>query len=202
MASHGPTGRKVPFSPGEVSAIRAGLALTGTPRDRALFEVGLSTMLRSGDLLRLRVSDATDHTGAVAERVTVKQEKASRRNSRTVVCRLSETARQAVADLIGDEGKTLPTDYLFTRPGCPHGKPLCTMQLRTLVKRWAAAAGIDPNTVAAHSLRRTRPALIYAETKDVEAVRILLGHANLDSTSSYLGIGQAQALTLSARYDI
>jgi len=203
MTPHGPTGRKAPFTPADVAAIRQHLASAGTARDRALFETGLSTMLRAGDLLSLRVRAVTDYAGIVLEQVTVRQEKASTRSRmcRSVVVRLNPAAREAIAELIKTEGKQ-SSDPLFTRPAQPHGRPLCTMTLRSLTKSWAMAAGLDPATVAAHSLRRTRPVLIYQQTKDVEAVRILLGHSNLDSTSSYLGIGQSQALALSAQFDL
>lgn len=39
-----------------------------------------------------------------------------------------------------------------------------------------------------HSFRRTKASLIYRQTKNLRAVKLLLGHAKLESTVRYLGI--------------
>jgi site-specific recombinase XerC len=47
-----------------------------------------------------------------------------------------------------------------------------------------------------HSIRRTKPSLIYRRTKNLRAVQLLLGHTKLESTVRYLGIEVEDALEL------
>ncbi|HAS6233382.1 tyrosine-type recombinase/integrase [Vibrio alginolyticus] len=48
-----------------------------------------------------------------------------------------------------------------------------------------------------HSLRRTKATLIYANTKNLKAIQLLLGHAKLESTIEYLGVEIEDALRIS-----
>ena len=50
-----------------------------------------------------------------------------------------------------------------------------------------------------HSLRRTKPTLIYRQTKNLRAVQLLLGHEKLESTVRYLGVEVDNALGISER---
>ena len=56
--------------------------------------------------------------------------------------------------------------------------------------------GLDPAGCGTHSMRRTKPSLIYRRTKNLRAVRLLLGHTKLESTVLYLGIEVEDALEL------
>jgi len=49
-------------------------------------------------------------------------------------------------------------------------------------------------------LRKTKASAIYDATKNVEAVRQLLGHASVAATSAYLGIEQAKALDIAKNH--
>jgi len=56
------------------------------------------------------------------------------------------------------------------------------------VDSWVAGIGLDTSVYETHSLRRTKPTLIYRRTKNLRAVQLLLGHTKLESTVRYLGI--------------
>lgn len=45
-------------------------------------------------------------------------------------------------------------------------------------------------------MRRTKATLIYARTKNIRAVQLLLGHVKLDSTIRYLGVEMEGALNI------
>ena len=45
-------------------------------------------------------------------------------------------------------------------------------------------------------------AIIYAKTKNIEVVKKLLGHAGLQATSAYLGVGEAEAFAVSKEFDL
>jgi len=52
----------------------------------------------------------------------------------------------------------------------------------------ALEIGLDADAYGTHSIRRTKPTLIYRRTKNLRAVPLLLGHAKLEST--VLGIAE------------
>jgi site-specific recombinase XerC len=51
-------------------------------------------------------------------------------------------------------------------------------------------------------LRKTKASAIYDATKNVEAVRQLLGHSSVAATSAYLGIEQAKALDVAKAHNM
>ena len=61
--------------------------------------------------------------------------------------------------------------------------------------------GLDPAAYGTHSMRRTKPTLIYQRTKNLRAVQLLLGHTKLESTVRYLGVEVEDALAISEQTD-
>jgi site-specific recombinase XerC len=57
--------------------------------------------------------------------------------------------------------------------------------------------GLDITQSGTHSLRITKASLIYAKTKNLRAIQLLLGHSKLQSTIEYLGIEIEDALSIS-----
>jgi site-specific recombinase XerD len=100
-------GVKRPFTLEQVQLIRGLLRSRMDLREIALFEVGISTVLRSSDLLNLRAGDVLSQ-GEVREEFDVRQQK----TSRNVHVSLSEDARYALAAYIAQEGLT-GTDKLW-----------------------------------------------------------------------------------------
>jgi len=181
-----------------VEAIRAHLKARGRPRDVALFEVAIATMLRGSDLVRLRVRDVTDDVGAVRDSFPVVQGKVSGGKAHTVVVYLPEPSRLALADLVSAEALGAD-DYLFRGKG--RKAHLSTCQLRLLIKDWCRAVGLNPRVHSNHSLRRTKASALYKQTRDLELVRQALGHAYLSSTQAYLSVhaDEVRAACLSLR---
>jgi site-specific recombinase XerC len=60
-----------------------------------------------------------------------------------------------------------------------------------------AEIGLDPSRYGTHSMRRTKPTLVYQRTKNLRAVQLLLGHTRLESTIRYLGVEVQDALEIS-----
>jgi site-specific recombinase XerC len=54
--------------------------------------------------------------------------------------------------------------------------------LQTLSETDNGGYGLDPQAYGTHSIRRTKPTLIYRRTKNLRAVQLLLGHTKLEST--------------------
>jgi integrase len=182
-----PRGRVKPFSAQEVSQIDNYL-LRDTSliarRDRALFWVAVDTMLRGSDLVRLTVG----HVKPGARKNIVEEFWFSqRKTNKNVYCQLSPKAQGVLAAWIDSfwEHYT-PQDRLFN---------ISDRQFRAIIKKLAEAIGLDPKRYSGHSTRRTRPTLIYAQERNLAAIRILLGHSSLGATAAYLGIEQEDAAT-------
>lgn len=180
--------QKLPFTKDQIHAIRSSLH----GRNQLLFCVHIDTCLRSIDLINLRVKHLIDAHGRVRKNIEVKQQKTARR----VSCRLSDFTMDLVDKWVKAR-KLESIDPLFpSRATDKLGnlKPLSDKMYRNIVKEIAYKAGLDWELYSSHSLRRTKPSIVYKETRDIETCRQLLGHSNVASTSLYLNISAEDAL--------
>ena len=53
-----------------------------------------------------------------------------------------------------------------------------------------------------YSQRETKPSVIYQRTKNVDAVRRLLGQSSVTATSAYLGVSDNSALELARSINV
>jgi len=164
-------------------------------RDIALFDLALDSKLRGCDLVRLKIGDIALH-GAVQYRASVVQ----RKTGRPVQFELTEHTRASVHAWLQIVGDRSP-DYLFPSR-VNRSQHLSTRQYARLVDRWTSLIGLDPSAYGTHSMRRTKPSLIYKRTGNLRAVQILLGHTKLESTVRYLGVEVDDALTISEQTEI
>lgn len=79
---------------------------------------------------------------------------------------------------------------------------ITTRQYARIVKRWVTSIDLDVAAYGTHSMRRTKPALIYKRTKNLRAVQLLLGHTKLESTVRYLGIDVDDALEMAEQTEV
>lgn len=188
------TGQRPPLKLKEIWGIRVRLQLAGKTRDLALFNLAIDSKLRGCDLVRLRVADVS-HGGEILHRATVIQKK----TGRPVQFELTEQTRQAVSAWLR---KSAPTGSQYLFPSrARRGDHLSTRQYARLLREWVASIGLDPLMYGTHSLRRTKPTLIYRQTKNLRAVQLLLGHTKLESTIRYLGIEVEDALEIAEGTD-
>ena len=175
--------------------------LLDKPRDRALFHVGIDSMLRSSDLRFLTIDDVTDSQGVVREECSITQTK----TKKAVTFTLGEMTREALQTWIEVSGKS-GNEYLFSSRTKSYGgkqlkeQPISQVQYQRLVKGWLESLGVATDDYSTHSLRKTKASAIYDATKNVEAVRQLLGHSSVAATSAYLGIEQAKALDIAKNH--
>ena len=147
------------------------------------------------DLLKLRVRDIS-HGERIAARAIVVQQK----TSRPVQFQITELTRGALAEWIRLSGLA-SDDFLF--PSRVHASPrLSTRQYARIVDSWVEEIGLDPAAYGTHSIRRTKPSLIYRRTKNLRGVQLLLGHTKLESTVRYLGIEVEDALELAEQTEV
>ena len=190
-------GPKRPLTLVQARAIATHLETTHRTRDLALFATAFDTMLRGIDLLRLTVADVTTEGGGVREYVPVFQRKTGRSHLTTLTANTQATLSRWIA-----EAGLKQSDFLFSNVRGPSSKPLSTDQYRKLVKQWVMSIGLDPTEYSSHSMRRTKAVLVFMATGDIGLVRLLLGHANIASTTSYLGSELGRALDVSKRFEL
>jgi len=188
-------GQKPPLKLKEVWAIRIRLQIGNRIRDLALFNLAIDSKLRSCDLVKLRVRDIS-YGSSIAKRAMVMQQK----NQQPVQFEIMGQTQDALADLI-DHAKLANDDYLFKSrfSASPH---LSTRQYSRIVGAWVSAIGLEPAAYGTHSLRRTKPCLIYRRTKNLRAVQLLLGHTKLECTVRYLGIEVDDALEMAEQTEV
>ena len=187
-------GQKAPLKLKEIWAIRVRLQVYCRTRELALFDLGIDSKLRACDLLKLKVRDVC-HGDRIAARAIVVQQK----TSRPVQFEITEATRTALTDWIKLSGLA-SENFLF--PSRVRASPhLSIRQYARIVNSWVEEIGLDPAAYGTHSIRRTKPYLIYRRTKNLRAVQLLLGHTKLESTVRYLGIEVEDALELAEQTD-
>lgn len=191
-------GAKKPLNINQVRQIRDYLHRKQKHRDLALFCCAFDTLLRGIDLLNLKVEDVQSFDGSIRLEFTVRQQK----TGRGILVALSPYTRSAVANWI-KIARLTAQNFLFVKERCVSSHPISTDTYRKLVKAWVKdAIGLDPADYSSHSLRRTKATMIYEKTKNIEAVRHLLGHQALSSTSAYLNTDNREALRIAAEFQL
>ena len=188
-------GQKAPLKLKEVWAIRFRLQEGSRNRELALFNLAIDSKLQACDLVGLRVNDVT-RGGRVVSRAMIVQ----RKTGQPVQFEITEQARESVEAWL-NEGQLRPGDYLFPSRHS-QGNHFSTRQYARVVDAWVSAIGLDQSRYGTHSMRRTKPTLIYQRTKNLRAVQLLLGHTKLESTIRYLGVEVQDALEISEQTDV
>lgn len=146
-------------------------------KHRALLMLLYSAGLRVGEVVRLKPSDLDLERGVV--RVT----RAKGRRDRYTL--LAHRAVEAVA-IYQD---AYPTGrWLF--PGDRPGRHLTTRTVQRVVKKTAAAAGIEKN-VTAHTLRHSFATHLLEGGTNLRIIQELLGHQSARTTQIYTHVAQS-----------
>src|SRR6202140_3556037 len=172
-------GQKPPLKVKEIWAIRIRLQLDHRMRELALFNLAIDSKLRGCDLVGLRVHDVVQGSH-VAARAIVMQKK----TQRPVQFEITEQTRDAVATWI-TVAHLKPEQFLF-RGRLAGSAPFSAREFSRIVGSWVGSIGLDPAAYGTHSMRRTKPTLIYRRTRNLRAVQLLLGHTKPESTVRYL----------------
>lgn len=89
-----------------------------------------------------------------------------------------------IIDLLKEwkDKKPSGTSYFFTTSS---GNKLNRVYIYNMVRNYTKRAGIDKN-VSPHTLRHTFGTNFYRQTKDIETLRKILGHAHINTTQIYV----------------
>jgi integrase len=189
------TGQKSPLRLKDIWAIRVRLQLGDHIRDLALFNLAIDSKLRACDLVKLKVRDIS-HGDIVASRAIIMQQK----TLRPVQFEITDQTRDTVSKWIS-AANLRSEDFLFPSR-ISDSIHLSTRQYARIVHAWVSEIGLDTTCYGTHTMRRTKPTLIYRRTKNLRAVQLLLGHTKIESTVRYLGIEVDDALEMAEQTEV
>lgn len=167
-------------------------------RDRAMLELMYAAGLRVSELVELPANAVNLRQGVL--RVTGK-------GSKERLVPLGEESqhwlerylREARPQLVGT--RTVPARDgevpLFLEPSL---QPLSRQQYWSLVKKYAALAGIDPVRISPHGLRHSFATHLLNRGADLRALQMLLGHSSLSTTQIYTLVAREHLQKLHARH--
>jgi integrase len=170
--------------------IRIRLEIEKQLEQLVLFNLAIDSKLRSCDLISLKVRDISS-SSLVQSRAMIEQQK----THREVQFEITPKTQQCLSQWIYLNSLSSP-DFLFPSPR-KSGQHICYHYYANIVKNWVSTLGLDITQYGTHSLRRTKASLIYAKTKNLRAIQLLLGHSKLQSTIEYLGVEIEDALSIS-----
>jgi integrase len=165
-----------------IAAIKGELA--HSPRDFALFVVGIHVGLRGSDLLALRWRDVLAQDGSILKKIEVTESKTRKRR----IMALQDNASDALARWRVQCGDPRPDQYVFSNPA---GAPLTIQRLHQLVNQWARSAGIAGH-FGTHTLRKTYGLHLRKSGVGIETLMKVFGHSSQSITLRYIGIEQQE----------
>lgn len=154
--------------------------LSDSPRNLAIFTIGINTNLRASDLLKLKVGhmkylNPGDH-------FELREKKTRKKRSITI----NKTVYKAVQALLAEMPDADDDDFLF--PSQKGRGALCVPYLNSLVKKWAGLINLRGN-YGSHSLRKTFGYIHRTEfNTDIPTLMTMFNHATQRQTLDYLCI--------------
>lgn len=183
-----------PLDTDEIRKVSACFDGTFEIRNRALFMIGVSTGGRISELLSLQIGDVWQNGKAVTDLLYEKNIVKGGEVSRAVP--VNRDGRTAIEGIIAWHRKRYKNTEV-NRPLFPSRHksgtvPLHRQSAHQMLKKAFIAAGLN-GKIATHSLRKSFAQRVYDQSGDIYLVKELLGHRNVATTQSYLGVNYADA---------
>ena len=183
-----PPRRPEPFP--KALAVDEAIALVEAPdlstvagrRDRALLEVLYGTGARVSEATNLALHDVD-----LVDRVLRLTGKGDRQRQVPLGTKAAEAIGRWLPDRLAVSARARQAsvkdrDALFLNL---RGRMLSRQSAFRLVRRYAAAVGIDPTSVSPHTLRHSAATHMVEAGADLRSVQVLLGHAKISTTQVY-----------------
>ena len=161
-------------------------------RDRAMLETLYATGLRVSELTGLKLAQVSLDMGVVRVMGKGSKERLVPLGEEAIawIRRYLATGRAALA------GKARG-DAMFVTG---RGGPLTRQAFWALVKRYAARAGIPAASLSPHVLRHAFATHLLNHGADLRVVQLLLGHADITTTTIYTHVARERLKELHARH--
>jgi integrase/recombinase XerD len=188
--------RRLPksLSEAQVEALLAAPAAGTTLglRDRAMLETLYATGLRVSELTGLKLAQVSLDMGVV--RVLGK-------GSKERLVPLGEEAidwlKRYLASARVELAGTAKSDAMFVTA---RGGPMTRQAFWGLVKRYAVKAGLAPAALSPHVLRHAFATHLLNHGADLRVVQLLLGHADITTTTIYTHVARERLKALHAQH--
>ncbi len=164
-------------------------------RDRAMLELMYASGLRVSELVQLKTLHVSLNEGVL--RIMGKGSKERLvpfgDEARTWLQRYLGQARPALL------GRAQTEDLFVTTSGTKPGTRMSRVMFWNLVKRYALEAGIT-SPLSPHTLRHAFATHLLNHGADLRAVQMLLGHADISTTTIYTHVARERLKTLHAQH--
>ena len=161
--------------------------LASRPRDLLFFTLGINNGIRTGDLLKLKISHVK--YAKPGQAIQIRESKTGKTNTLYINREVYKALRGHL------EASNHYDDYLFqSRRG--HQKPLTIMTVNRMIKEWCKTINLEGN-YGAHSLRKTFGYI--QRTKfgvGFELICKRFNHSSPSVTMRYLGIEDKEVLEI------
>ena len=188
--------RRLPklLSEAEVEALLAAPATDTTLglRDRAMLETLYATGLRVSELVSLRHTQVSIDTGVVRVVGKGSKERLVPLGDEAVEW-LQRYSREARPELAGNAKSECL--FLTTRH-----TPLTRQAFWALIKRYAIKSAIAPAALSPHVLRHAFATHLLNHGADLRVVQLLLGHADITTTTIYTHVARERLKQLHAQH--
>ena len=162
--------------------------LASRPRDLLLFTLGINNGIRTGDLLKLKISHVK--YAKPGQAIQIRESKTGKTNTLYINREVYKALRGHL-----EASNHYDDDYLFqSRRG--HQKPLTIMTVNRMIKEWCKTINLEGN-YGAHSLRKTFGYI--QRTKfgvGFELICKRFNHSSPSVTMRYLGIEDKEVLEI------
>lgn len=180
MANLGRITRVEPIrSPDAISSIKK--ILNRSPRNLAIFTIGINTALRASDLLRIRLSDV-EHLSP-GDHFTIREKKTGKARQVT----LNRASHEALQKYLRVRRSTKTDAPLFLSRKGGHAA-VTVRHLNRMVQGWARECSIK-GRYGSHSLRKTFGYMQRTRFKtDLPTLMVAFNHSSQLQTLTYLGV--------------
>lgn len=164
-------------------------------RDRAMLELLYASGLRVSELVGLKLHHLGMNEGVL--RVLGK-------GSKERLVPFGEVARHWLERYLADARPLLlhglqTHDVFVTSRGAKAGSAMTRVMFWMTVKKWALAAGIH-TPLSPHTLRHAFATHLLNHGADLRAVQLLLGHADISTTTIYTHVARERLAVLHAKH--
>lgn len=164
-------------------------------RDRAMLELMYASGLRVSELVTLKTLHVSLNEGVL--RIMGK-------GSKERLVPFGEEAREWLQRYMGQArpvmlGRKQTEDLFVTTSGSTPGTAMSRVMFWSLVKRYAIDAGITA-PLSPHTLRHAFATHLLNHGADLRAVQMLLGHADISTTTIYTHVARERLKTLHAQH--
>jgi integrase/recombinase XerD len=162
-------------------------------RDRTMLELMYASGLRVSELVNLKIFELGQREHVVRVMGKGQKERLVPYGEEAAVWleRYMASSRPALL------GKAQTDDVFVTRSGSKSGTAMTRVMFWMLVKRYALVAGIE-SPLTPHTLRHAFATHLLNHGADLRAVQMLLGHADISTTTIYTHVARERLKTLHA----